>query len=286
MRTHSRFVVVDGIRTHYLEAGDGRPVVLLHAGEFGGGAEMSWEQTIPALADRYRVVAPDWLGFGETDKLHDFNGGQARRLWHMTRFLETIAIRDAAFIGNSMGGTLLAKVAAAQVPKWPIAALVLASGGGFVPFNESRRRLVDYDGSLEGMRDIVRTMFHDQRFAQDDAYVQRRHHASLAPGAWEAAAAARLKAPASHDREDVFGQPDTTPYELIDVPTLLVAGADDSLRESGYAEELHKRISNSRLNVFSRCGHLPQLEHPAQFNDLVTKFLSEVYPPQGFDSPH
>ncbi|MQA16675.1 MAG: alpha/beta fold hydrolase [Pseudonocardiaceae bacterium] len=278
MKTRSRFVVVDGIRTHYLEAGEGRPVVLLHAGEFGGGAQLSWEQTIPALAERYRVIAPDWLGFGETDKLHDFTGGQSRRLWHMTRFLEVLAVGDAAFVGNSMGGTLLAKVAAAEHPEWPITALVLASGGGFVPFNQARRQLVDYDGSAEGMRDIVRTVFYDERFARDDAYVQRRHRASLAPGAWEAAAAARLKPPTAPERDDVFGQPDTTPYELIDVPTLLVAGADDRLREPGYADELHKRIRGSRLSVFSSCGHLPQLEHPAQFNDLVTAFLSEVYP--------
>ena len=78
-------ILVDGIRTHYLEAGDGPPVVLLHAGEFGGAAELSWEHTIPALAEQYRVIAPDWLGFGYTDKLHDFVSGAMRRLDHMVR---------------------------------------------------------------------------------------------------------------------------------------------------------------------------------------------------------
>jgi pimeloyl-ACP methyl ester carboxylesterase len=69
MQVRKRFIEVDGIRTHYLEAGEGRPVVLLHSGEFGGCAELRWEFTLPKLAELYRVIAPDWLGFGETDKL-------------------------------------------------------------------------------------------------------------------------------------------------------------------------------------------------------------------------
>ena len=75
---HSRYVMVDGVRTHYLEAGDGPAVVLLHSGEFGGCAELSWEFNIVALAGHFRVLAPDWLGFGRTDKLFDFAHGRAR----------------------------------------------------------------------------------------------------------------------------------------------------------------------------------------------------------------
>ena len=47
------YLEVDGIRTHYLQSGMGRPVVLLHAGEFGAAAELSWEHTIPALSRHY-----------------------------------------------------------------------------------------------------------------------------------------------------------------------------------------------------------------------------------------
>ena len=94
----SRFVDVDGIRTHYLEAGEGPIVVLLHSGEFGGAAEISWEFTLPALAEKFRVVAPDWLGFGRTDKVFDFANGRARVWRHMRRFPEVMAIDEADFI--------------------------------------------------------------------------------------------------------------------------------------------------------------------------------------------
>lgn len=55
----SKFADVEGMRTHYLEAGEGFPVVLLHSGEFGGCAELSWEFNLPALAEHFRVIAPD-----------------------------------------------------------------------------------------------------------------------------------------------------------------------------------------------------------------------------------
>jgi pimeloyl-ACP methyl ester carboxylesterase len=275
----SRVVVVDGIRTHYFDSGgEGPTVVLLHSGEFGACAETTWEFTLPALAERYRVVAPDWLGYGKTDKIHDFGGGTARRIWHMGRFLETLAIEEAAFVGSSMGGTVLARMAADQSCQWPIGAVVLSSGGGFVPFNEARRRLTEYDGSLEGMRAIVATMFHGSEWSSDEEFVARRHRLSLLPGAWEAVAASRLKSPAVERQDDMLGQPDKTPYESIRVPTLIVAGRNDVLRENGYAEDLQRRIPDAQLEVFDNCGHMPQIEQADLFNEKLLSFLKQAWP--------
>jgi pimeloyl-ACP methyl ester carboxylesterase len=255
-------------------------VVLLHGGEFGGCAEISWADTIAPLAQRYRVIAPDWLGFGHTDKMHDFLGGQRRRLWHMGRFLEAMAIDSAAFVGNSMGGSLLAGVAASPAIEWPIAAIVLASGGGFAPDNAARRTLLDFDGTEESMRRMLSALFHSPQWAQDEAYVQRRLALATAPGAWEAVAASRFKSPLVPPRSE-FGSPDQVEYERIDVPTLVIAGADDQLRLPGYADELAGRIRDSSLLVFDECGHCPQIEKAADFNIAVSAFLDEVYPSDG-----
>ena len=271
----SKYVMVDGMRTHFLEAGDGPIVVLLHSGEFGGCAEISWEFTIGPLSAHFRVIAPDWLGFGRTDKLYDFTGGQRRTLAHMRRFLEVMAIDDADFIGNSMGGTYLARAAAlGDRAPFPLRRIVLASGGGFVPFNEHRQALMDYDCTIEGMTRIVRAAFHDPRWAEDEAYIQKRHALSLIPGAWECTAAARLKSPAVAPREDLFGAPDPTPYENIKVPTLIIAGAEDKLRQPGYAQELGRRIPDARVHVFEGCGHCPNIEQADRFNETVLAFLT------------
>lgn len=268
-----RFVDVGGIRTHYLEAGDGpQTVVLLHSGEFGASAELCWEYNIAAFAEHFRVVAPDWLGYGDTDKLHDFVSKSDRMVRHMAATLEVLAIDQAFFVGASMGATRLMHDAARPTgPRLPISAMVLVSGGGFVPDNAHRQALLRYDGSPEGMREILRACLLDPRWADDERYVRRRVASSLLPGAWESASAARLKAPTVPPRSE-FGQTDTTVYEQVAVPTLAFAGADDLLREPGY-HKVFERIPDVRVELLKDAGHLLNIERADQFNTTAVRFL-------------
>jgi pimeloyl-ACP methyl ester carboxylesterase len=273
MSIESRYVDVDGIRTHYLAGGSGPTVVLLHSGEFGGCAELSWEFSATPLARRFRVLAPDWLGFGRTDKVHDFIDARTRRLRHIARFLDVLGVDRADFVGNSMAGGMIMQAAASDPPVWPIRRIVLASGGGFSPDNEFRRALLDYDCTEASMRRVLHAMFNDPKWPADDAYVRRRVELSLLPGAWEATAAARLKNPTLPERAQ-FGQPDRVPYEQIAYRTLVIAGANDKLRNPGYAEEIVARLPDAVLEVFDRCGHCPNIEQAERFVASVTEFLS------------
>ncbi|MDZ4234133.1 MAG: alpha/beta hydrolase, partial [Dietzia sp.] len=90
--TDQHTVLVDGLITSYLEAGQGDPVVLLHGGEFGANAAIGWENTIEALATRYHVFAPDMLGFGGSAKVVDFTDGRGMRIRHIARFCEVLGI--------------------------------------------------------------------------------------------------------------------------------------------------------------------------------------------------
>jgi pimeloyl-ACP methyl ester carboxylesterase len=271
----SRFLDIDGIRTHYLEAGEGKPVVLFHSGEFGGCAELSWEFTIPRLAERYRVVAPDWLGYGQTDKLYDFGGGQARMMRHMWRFVETMNLEGSDFVGNSAGGSIFSRAIANEPSAYRLRSLSLISSGGFSPDNEHRRAMMDYDCTPEGMKALLRGMFVDPKWSEDEAYVRRRVELSTRPGAWETIAAARFKNPVTPPRPQ-FGRPDDTPYENITVPTLIIAGKQDKLRLPGYADELAERIPESELHVLESCGHCPHIERAAEVNDILMHFLGRL----------
>src|SRR5258708_1083515 len=169
----SKFIPLEGMRTHYLEGGSGFPVVLLHSGEFGGSGEGGWEFTLPALGGHFHVIAPDWLGFGESAKLFSFDDMRALRVDHIAAFLKTLRISSAHFIGNSMGGGMLASVAAMAQPCWPIERMILASAGGFAPVNEARKLLNSYDGTRDHMRRILETtLLHSPL---------RNAHASLPP---------------------------------------------------------------------------------------------------------
>jgi pimeloyl-ACP methyl ester carboxylesterase len=272
----SKFVAVDGIRTHYIEAGSGPTVVLMHSGEFGAAAEVSWERTIPALAGRYRVVAPDWLGFGRTDKVFDFAAPRERSLGHMRRFFEVMQIAEADFVGNSFGGSTLVQIAARRPVIFPLRSLTLCSGGGFTPDNEHRRTLLAYDGSEAAMRALVRAMMFDPRWADDDAHIAKRQEFAHMPGAFECASAPRLRAP-FREGPAPFGQPDMTPYENVAVPTLVVAGAEDRLREKGYAQAIAQRIPDCEVHVLADCGHCPNIEKAEEFNALLLAFLDRQH---------
>lgn len=277
----SRFIDVDGIRTHYLDAGDGPPLVLFHSGEFGGNAELSWEYLIPLLAPHFRIIAPDWLGFGETAKIHDFESKRARMFWHMARFVEVMALDKAHFVGNSMGAAFLLQMASEQPCRLPIDRMVAISGGGFVPMNTHRQRLLDYDGSEASMAQVLEAIFGDAVWYSDPAYIKRRHAISIAPGAWESVAAARFRSPNTPARSE-FGNADTTPYGNIAVPTLIIAGAQDKLRLPGYADELASQIPGASVAVIEDGGHCPNIEQPEETAALILGFLlNKASPGQG-----
>ncbi len=265
----SKFVDVEGMRTHVLEAGRGFPLVLLHSGEFGGCAELSWEFNMPALAEHFHVIAPDWLGFGESAKIFSFDDMVGLRIRHIGALLKTLGIDRAHFIGNSMGGGVLARVAAMDEPCWPIERMILASAGGFAPVNETRQLLNSYDGTREHMKRILQATILVSPVRNDEAYLDRRHRLSLIPGAWECTAAARFRRPGVKTREK-----EETSYRAIKRPTLIVAGGKDPLREPGYAHLLQAEIAGSELIVFEDAAHFPHIDFPERFNRAAIEFLS------------
>ncbi|MGA8547262.1 MAG: alpha/beta fold hydrolase, partial [Mycobacterium sp.] len=193
MKIHTRTTAIDGLATSYLEAGTGDPVILLHGGEFGVSAEIGWERTIPALAERYRVLAPDMLGFGKSAKVIDFTDGRGMRIRHIARFCDALGADSAHFVGNSMGAINLLTDATSDSPMLPMRSLVAICGGGEIQRNHHMDALYEYDATVPAMRRIVEALFHDPSYPADDAYVQRRFESSVAPGAWEALAAARFR---------------------------------------------------------------------------------------------
>ncbi len=265
--------LIDGLATSYLEAGDGDPVVLLHGGEFGASAELGWERNIAALAARYRVLAPDQLGYGQSAKVIDFVDGRGMRIRHVARFCAALGINSAHFVGNSMGAINLLTDTTTDAPLLPVRTLVIICGGGEIQQNQYFEALQQYDATPPAMRRIVEALFHDPAYPADEDYVERRYKSSTAPGAWEAIAASRFRRPGA--------TPPSTPsstraYERIDVPTLVVEGRDDKLLPSGWAAQIAKQIDGARSAVIDQAGHCPQIEQPATVNRLVLDFLSSV----------
>nr|WP_198429213.1 alpha/beta fold hydrolase [Nocardia bovistercoris] len=258
--------------TNYLEAGAGEPVVLLHGGEFGVDAELAWERTIDALALHHRVIAPDMLGFGGSAKVLDFTDGRGMRIRHIARLLELLGVAAAHFVGNSMGAINLLVDATSERPRLPMRSLVAICGGGEIQQNEHMRALYDYDATLAAMRLIVTALFHDPSYPADEEYVRRRYESSIAPGAWEALAAARFRRPGA----DAPPPPSSSRrYDRIAVPTLVVEGGGDKLLPAGWAAAIAEQIPGGRATVVPGAGHCPQIEQSETVNALLLAFLGE-----------
>src|SRR5919107_5286256 len=123
-------LVVFGQRIKYVEAGSGPVVVLLHG---LGGNSTNWAFSTPALAEKFRVIVPDQVGFGQSDKpLISYRVGTY--VDFLDKFLSELKVERATLVGNSMGGW----IAAAYALKYPakVERLVVVGAAGFAPPQE------------------------------------------------------------------------------------------------------------------------------------------------------
>lgn len=111
-------VDVEGIATNYHRLGSGPPVVLLHGSGPGVSAYANWRLTMPALAERFTVIAPDIVGFGFTDRPEAFPYGLDAWRAHLLGFVDALGLERFSLVGNSFGGGLAISLAAAYRSGW------------------------------------------------------------------------------------------------------------------------------------------------------------------------
>ena len=143
-----RTIVAGDIKTHFLEAGSGPDLVLLHGGEYGASAEITWRANIEALAKRFHVIAPDILGWGQTDKVYSFSDPAGMRIKHLQRFFETLGIGKAYFVGNSAGGGVILRAVVRQPAPFQVQKMVTICGNASVFKTTSQADLENYTPSI------------------------------------------------------------------------------------------------------------------------------------------
>ena len=107
----SKYITVNGISTHYLESGQGEPVLLIHGSGPGVTAQANWRLIIPKLSENFHVFAPDIVGFGYTERPDDIEYGVETWTNHLIGFIEEIGAKKVHIIGNSLGGALALHIA-------------------------------------------------------------------------------------------------------------------------------------------------------------------------------
>lgn len=271
------FIHAGGFRTRYLTAGPESSetcVVLLHDGGFGGCAESSWASVAPLLAAQgIRVLAPDLLGFGGTDKAIFFDRSAFEFRWeHVVEFFDSLSLPPSHFVGNSMGASMLLRALPEASAKGRVKTAVSICGtGGPWRIAEAMTQLSEYDGSLEQMAGIMDFCIdRDLPEFDFDAYTLARHARSLAPGHYEALAAARLRAPWLAAATPSTDYP--TSLRGCEIPVLLMSARDDPTNAFDWTEQIRRELPSAEVaHVDGK--HSPNVDRPALIVDRLVEWV-------------
>ncbi|HET7841688.1 MAG TPA: alpha/beta hydrolase [Terriglobia bacterium] len=253
-------VSVYGQEIHYYEEGKGPAVIFLHGMV---GTSTDWAYNLGPLSQNYHVIALDQVGFGHSSKPR-IEYTIANFVDFLREFMRVRRIPKAVIVANSLGGWIACDFAASHPDLVDRLVLVDASGLDAPVHHDVP---VDMNPSTQdGMRRLWETLFFDQtkltpeiadyswnrRLRDGDSDTIRRLVAGLVKG---------------NEFEDAK-------MGSIKARTLIIWGHDDKILPLEAGQRLQRALPGSELVVIDECGHVPQLEKPAEFNRILLRFLS------------
>lgn len=262
---------VRGVRTHYHDAGTGDPVLFLHGSGPGVSGWANWRLNLPVLAERFRVLAPDIVGFGSTERPDDVR--YSLRSWtdHVWDFADALGLERFSVVGNSLGGRIALEMANDR-PERVARMVLMGSPGVGMTITEGLRALRTYTPTHENMRDLLKTYFAVDPDLITDDLVRIRYEASAAPGVHEAYTA--MFNDPRHDGSKLGITEDQV--RATTVQSLLVHGREDRVVPADVSWTMVNLLPDADLRVFARCGHWTQIERADEFNATVTHFLGRA----------
>jgi pimeloyl-ACP methyl ester carboxylesterase len=270
---YSRFADVDGVNVHYQEAGepDAPAMILIHG---FAASNLVWSKVLLEIADAgFRVIAPDLLGYGYSDKPRELDYTIPRQAEMVVGLLQRLGIARAVVVGSSYGGAIAATIALDH-PEL-VEKLVLV--GAVTNNRPTRYLLMRLFGSpiigdilsplLVGSRRLLRIrmkrVYDRHAWVLDERRVDARHLPLRTRGAHRAVIRTVRRWDAQRISRDAH---------LLHVPTLLIWGDTDREVPLKDGERLQQEVPESRLIIFRACGHLPQEEYPAAFTKVISDF--------------
>ncbi|TFI46116.1 alpha/beta fold hydrolase [Diaphorobacter sp. DS2] len=261
-----------GIRTNYHDSGgQGAPVLLIHGSGPGVSAWANWRLVMPALAQNARVIAPDMVGFGYSERPQGFVYSMDAWVRQAVGLLDALGIERTDLVGNSFGGGLSLALAIRH-PERVRRLVLMGSVGVSFPITEGLDAVWGYTPSVENMRSIMDYFAFNKGLMSDDL-ARLRFEASARPGVQESYAA-MFPAPRQRWVDAMASREED--IRALPHQTLLVHGRDDRVIPLSTSLTLSSWIARSQLHVYGQCGHWTQIEHAARFARLVGDFLAEA----------
>ena len=275
---YASFVEVNGIPTRYLWAGkpDSTPLLMVHGRIL---TAEHWYKNIDALGAHFFVVAPDVLGNGFTGPV-DFAGGPhpvQQRYEHLAALVDVLGFREFYACGSSHGA-LLSTLLHFRMPD-RLTKLVINGSAAFASpdvLAKSVDRTLERDDpaigrlSPEGWHAWMSAYVHDPRSLPPEVFptVMTAYAQNWVMDCWRKSLLGHRE---MHQRPDL-----TIEHRLSDITaeTLLIWGRNDWSAPLDDAMRMQAGIRRSRLEIFDDCAHMPMMEHPERYNQLLATFLT------------
>lgn len=256
--------------TNYHDQGEGFPITLIHGSGPGVSAWANWRLVIPKLSHKHRVIAPDMVGFGYTDRPEGIE--YTWKVWvkQVIDLLDALGIEKTDLVGNSFGGAMALTLAIEHPERIRKVVLMGAMGVDF-PITEGLDSVWGYEPSVENMKRMLELFVYDKNIATDDL-AKMRYEASIEPGFQESFSA---MFPAPRQQWVEFMAKSDEEISSIKQPTLIIHGREDVVIPVENSYRLFNLIDNAQLHIFGHCGHWTQIEQTDKFTQLVDNFLGE-----------
>ena len=256
---------------HDLGRGGGRPLLMIHGSGPGVSAWANWRLALPVLSQKRRVVAPDMVGFGFTDRPASVTYSMDTWVKQAIDLMDALDLPQVDLVGNSFGGALALALAIRHPQR--VRRLVLMGSVG-VPFQitQGLDDVWGYTPSIDAMRGLLDYFAYSRELVNDEL-AQLRYEASIRPGFQESFSA---MFPAPRQRWVDAMASSEADIRALPHETLVLHGREDQVIPLSNSLTLAQWIPNVQLHVFGHCGHWTQIEHADRFNRLVGDFLDEA----------
>jgi 2-hydroxymuconate-semialdehyde hydrolase len=263
-------VTAMGLKTNYLEMGEGKPIVLIHGSGPGVSAYANWRLILPKVSRYARVIAVDMAGFGYTELDPDATYTIEYWLEHLTAFLDALGIERASFLGNSFGGVLATHFALRHPERVERIAMM---GSNLLPFEITPaldKLWGQHELSREVMTEHMRFFPWDQSIITEDL-VTSRLNACARPD-YQAAFASMFPAPRQTSVEALALSEEQ--LATLQCEALLLHGREDIVVPADVSIRAHRAIPRSQLHMFGQTGHWVMIERTETFCAMIEQFFN------------
>ncbi|QDF28747.1 alpha/beta fold hydrolase [Halarcobacter anaerophilus] len=266
----AKSVKTGSFNTNYHDIGSGEPVIFIHGSGPGVSAYANWRLCMPEIAEKFRVIAPDMVGFGYSDRPEGITYSMEVWVQQIVDLMDSLNLEKVNLVGNSFGGAL----ALSLVIKYPekFNRVVLMGSVG-VPFDITYGldKVWGYTPSFENMKELLDIFAYSRELVTDDL-AKMRYEASIRPGFQESFSS---MFPSPRQNGVDLMQSDENDIKNIQKEVLIIHGREDKVIPLENSIKLNQLILKSQLHVFGQCGHWTQIEHKDRFNKLLLDFFSE-----------